>query len=106
MNMGEYCDLGEAPKQLNHINREDKITYPSLNVDSEKFPFLNEMKLGETGEAVIKFRINSKYGGVEVLAIKGLKSEPKKEPKKPSEKPYDERPGNDENPLEMFSQGG
>lgn len=85
---GEYCDLGMKPKSRNAATLENSTHYPSLSIDMEKFPALGEMKLGSTGKAEIVFRLNPKFGGMEVLKIKMLGQGPAIADKK-SDKKYE-----------------
>ena len=77
-------DLGSMPKEIAPEGIKEKKTYPCLNIDMDKFPALKEMKLGDTGSAIIKFKINARYGGINILSIKsaGSKKEEKKDGKK------------------------
>ena len=66
-----FYDLGKDPKKLNDVGREDKITYPSVyDINPDNFPPLKDMKLGDTGEAMIHFRIRG--SGIEVTEIKSM----------------------------------
>lgn len=65
----KFYDLGQQPSKLNDVGREDKISYPCLyDIGPEEFPPLAYMRLGDTGEAAIKFKI--KGGGIEIISIK------------------------------------
>lgn len=72
-----YYKLGKKPKKMNDVGMPDKVMNPSMNIDAEQYPPLKDMKLGSTGEACIQFKINPKYGGIEVIAMKPLKSSDK-----------------------------
>ena len=74
-----YHDLGRDPKKMNDMGYPDKITYPRVyDVNPDNFPPLKDMKLGDTGEALIRFNIRG--GGIEVHSIKWVGSaDPKAE---------------------------
>lgn len=68
---GAFYDLGRDPKKINDVGNEDKIQYPTLNIGPDDFPPMQEMKLGSTGQSLVKWRI-SRHGGIEVLGMKYL----------------------------------
>jgi len=80
MPQGQFYDLGKEPSKMNDVGREDKIRYPSIyDVTPDNFPPLKDMKLGDTGEALIQFKISGN-GGIDVHGIKWVGSaEPKDE---------------------------
>ena len=66
MPKGEFYDLGLNPKRVGVD--EDKKMYPTLHIDTERLPAIKGMKIGESGNAEIKFKINGT--SLEVQAIK------------------------------------
>lgn len=57
---------------MNDVGREDKIMYPCLHgINPDTFPALKQMRLGDTGEAAIRYKI-SDSGGIDVLEIKHI----------------------------------
>lgn len=68
---GKYHDLGKNPKKLNDTpSSVDSKRYPCMyDVTVKNFPPLADMKLGSTGEAMIKFKIAGS-GGIEVMSMK------------------------------------
>lgn len=80
---GKYHDLGKKPKKLNDVDKPEKMSYPCMyDITPENFPPMMDMKLGSTGEAMIKFKIKTS-GGIEVLSMKmmGETKQDKKEAK-------------------------
>jgi hypothetical protein len=66
-------DLGRDPKKMNDMGNPDKVSYPHLcNVGVEEFPPLADMKLGDVGEAKVKFCIDG--DGLEIQEIQFLGS--------------------------------
>lgn len=66
-----FVDLGKEPSKVNDIGREDKIQYPcAYGIGVDEFPAMKDMKLGDTGEAVIRFRPQG--DGIEIIGIKWL----------------------------------
>lgn len=67
----DFVDLGKEPSKVNDIGREDKISYPcAYGIGIDQFPAMKDMKLGDTGEAVIRFRPQG--DGIEILGIKWI----------------------------------
>ena len=81
MPKGEFYNLGQSPKRVEAIPMEDKMRYPSIfDLGIDLYPPLKEMKLGEIGQAVIKFKI--KGSGIEILAMKEMDGMMEDEPSK------------------------
>ena len=81
MPQDNFYDLGKEPSKMNDVGRSDKVRYPCLyDVTPENFPPLKDMKLGDTGEALMRFKIATSGGGIEVQEIKWIGSaDPKAE---------------------------
>ena len=74
-----FFELGRDPARMNDMGREDKIQYPcAYDINPENFPPLKDMKMGDTGEALIRFK--PKGDGIEIQSIKWIGSaDPKAE---------------------------
>jgi hypothetical protein len=69
----DFYDLGKKPSKLNDEDNPGKVRYPSIyDVNVDNFPPLKDMKLGDTGEAMIQFKIGN--GGIDVHGIKWVGS--------------------------------
>ena len=75
-----FYPLGRDPAKLNDVGREDKLSYPSLSLSVDEYPPLKDMKLGDTAEAMIRFRIG-KHGGLDVMEMKHMNSDMMKDKK-------------------------
>ena len=74
MSEDQVYDLGQDPKRLNDMGREDKMQYPcAYDINPENFPPMKSMRLGDVGEAVIHFKV--KGGGIEIRDIQLVSSE-------------------------------
>ena len=64
-----FVDLGKEPAKMNDVGREDKIHYPcAYGIGIDEFPAMRDRKVGDTGEALIRFRPQG--DGIEILGIK------------------------------------
>lgn len=66
-----FLDLGRDPKR---IGPDERKYYPTLPVDTDA---MKGMKVGETGDAQIKYKVNG--SSIEVQAIKFLGGKAQKE---------------------------
>ena len=79
MPQDNFFELGQEPAKMNDMGREDKIQYPcAYGITVDEFPPMKDMKLGDTGEALIRFK--PKGDGIEIISIKWVGSaDPKAE---------------------------
>lgn len=98
--MEGFFELGKDPRRLNDTGVPDKLDYPHLMIGPDEFPPLLDMKLGDTGTALVKYRIDD-HGGLCVLAMKHVDAmdEPKKKKK-------DQRIPNHEGSVDNIDAGG
>lgn len=72
MPKGEFYDLGMDPKRMGEAT--EKKHYPSFHLDVEKLPAVKGMKIGELGQAEIKFKINGSSFEVQAIKFAGSKT--------------------------------
>ncbi len=62
-------DLGSKPSKMENMGVDEKKSYPCLyEVNMDNYPPLGDMKLGDTGKAVIEFNIKPS-GGIEITSM-------------------------------------
>lgn len=72
MSADQFYNLGKDPVRIEAAPAiEDKTRYPCLyDIGVREFPPLKDMKLGDTGEAIIRFKIQG--SGIEIHEIKSV----------------------------------